>query len=69
MDTLAGFRPRFRVWTTSRDRGRYVTPVGDVDPAAVAAFCERALDAVGLDAATPAPAASCLGTWLSWPMS
>jgi uncharacterized protein YhfF len=45
----------------SRDRGRYVTPVRDVDPLAVAAFWERALDAVGLDPATPAPAASCFG--------
>jgi uncharacterized protein YhfF len=43
------------------DRGRYVTPVGDVDPLAVRAFWERALNAVGLDPATPAPAASCFG--------
>jgi ASCH domain len=53
--------PGFRGVGDSRDRGRYVTPVRDVDPLAVAAFWERALDAVGLDPATPAPAASCFG--------
>jgi uncharacterized protein YhfF len=53
--------PRFRGVDASRDRGRYVTPVGDVDPLVVAAFWERARDAVGLDPATPAPPASCFG--------
>jgi uncharacterized protein YhfF len=42
-------------------RGPYVTPVGDVDPLAVAAFWERARDALGFDPARPAPAASCFG--------
>jgi uncharacterized protein YhfF len=45
----------------SRGRSRYVTPVGDVDPLAVAAFWERARDALGFDPARPAPAASCFG--------
>jgi ASCH domain len=45
----------------SRDRSRDMVPVGDMDPLALAAFWERALDAVGLDPATPAPAASCFG--------
>jgi uncharacterized protein YhfF len=45
----------------SRGRSPYVTPVGDVDPLAVAAFWERARDALGFDPARPAPAASCFG--------
>ena len=38
-----------------------MTPVGDVDPLAVAAFWERSLDAAGLDPTTPLPPASCFG--------
>ena len=51
----------FRRVGDSPDRSRYVTPVGGVDPRAVAAFRERALDAVGLDPATSVPAARCFG--------
>ena len=68
MDTPTGLRaldsapgPRFRGVDDSRDRSRYVTPVGDVDPLAVAAFWERALDAVGGAPVMRAPAASCFG--------
>jgi ASCH domain len=53
--------PRFRALDDSRDPSPYVTPVGEADPLAVAAFWERALDALGLDPAMPAPAASCFG--------
>jgi uncharacterized protein YhfF len=52
--------PYARLMSDDRD-SRYVTPLGEADPAEVSAFWSRFLSAAGLPSDRPAPAAWCFG--------